>query len=160
MPLWPHLLLFEQAKEATKKLPAKSSEYKGWHPAGARMQQKWRLAYEEAEKTSGLSRKSRHNLLNPTPLKTHKKISTPSRVKSIGWYSTLHNRILQCVNFTAVIFQQAAWHETPCDRERSWKLFIQPIPTTPYNRYLWCRCECLDESVFLAKSLIFIFMKS
>ena len=74
----------EQAKEATKKLPAKSSEYKGWHPVGARMQQKWRLAYEEAEKTSGLSRKSRHNLLNPTPLKTHKKISTPSRVKSIA----------------------------------------------------------------------------
>ena len=51
---------------------------------GARMQQKWRLAYEEAEKTSGLSRKSRHNLLNPTPLKTHKKISIPSRVKSIA----------------------------------------------------------------------------
>ena len=60
-----HLQSFqEQAKKATHKLPAKSSEYKGWHPTG-RMLQKWKGAFEEADKTKELSRKARYLLLAP-----------------------------------------------------------------------------------------------
>ena len=48
------------AKTATKRLLPTSTEYKAWRPTG-KLLQKWTDAFNEAQSTSGMTRRERHN---------------------------------------------------------------------------------------------------